>query len=259
MPTTLELSLANFPAVKQAGYRLRLAEGEQDLLRLQRLRYEVFNIELGEGFEESAETGLDSDIYDRQVHHLLIEEINTQDAVGTYRLQTLPQAQAHNGFYTAEEYDLSALDDILPASVEASRACVHKDHREGPPIQLLWKGIARYLELTRSRYLFGLCSLTSQDPTEGVRAWKLLQNSGMVHADRRVLPRREFQCELPVNIEASPLEPLQKLPPLFDAYMRVATRIVGYPAIDRAFKTIDFLALLDIEEIPSVVRRRYFS
>jgi putative hemolysin len=39
----------------------------------------------------------------------------------------------------------------------------------------------------------------------------------------------------------------------------VGAKICGPPAIDREFKTIDFLTLLDLEGISEVVRARFFG
>ncbi|KAA3611714.1 MAG: GNAT family N-acetyltransferase [Planctomycetota bacterium] len=257
MTVSLAPALQTFPVLRRSGYRLRLAQNETDLRRVQSLRYQVFNLELNEGFPWSHDTGLDQDAYDRQVHHLMVEHEADDLVVGTYRLQTLSQASCGAGYYTAEEYDLSPMRDLLPEAVEASRACVLKGHRDGPPIQMLWRGIARYMQATHCRYLFGLCSLTSQDAVEGIRAWQYLADSGMIHDSLRVHPHPGFECAHAAEIESSTLPPLEKLPPLFDAYMRIATRIAGYPAIDRAFRTIDFLALLDLEQLPNLVRRRF--
>lgn len=256
MPTSLAPAIADFPVLEMTGYRLRMAQSLDDLRRVQHLRFEVFNLELGEGFPESYESELDRDHYDPHNQHLMVEEMLTGAVVGTYRLQTQAMAESGAGFYTASEYDLSAMQPLLPQAAEASRACVHKSHREGAPIQLLWRGIARFLVAQNCRYLFGLTSLTSQDPVEGVRGWQLLRKLGNLHPELRVRPLPEFECLPPEELERSPLPPLAKLPPLFDAYMRIATRIVGYPAIDRSFGTIDYLALLDLEELPPLFRRR---
>jgi len=49
------------------------------------LRFEVFNLELGEGLAESYATGLDVDPFDEFCDHLIVEELATSEIVGTYR------------------------------------------------------------------------------------------------------------------------------------------------------------------------------
>ncbi len=55
-------------------YRLRLAQGAEDREAACRLRFKVFNIELGEGLERSYETGIDSDRFDVFCELLLVED-----------------------------------------------------------------------------------------------------------------------------------------------------------------------------------------
>ena len=60
-------------------YRLRLAESVADRDAVCRLRFKVFNIELGKGLEASYETGLDTDHFDLFCEHLLVEEITSTE------------------------------------------------------------------------------------------------------------------------------------------------------------------------------------
>jgi putative hemolysin len=48
------------------------------------------------------------------------------------------------------------------------------------------------------------------------------------------------------------------MPRLFRAYLDISARICGPPAIDREFKTIDFLTLVDLRALPDRVRTRFF-
>jgi putative hemolysin len=68
-----------------------------------RLRFNVFNIELGEGLESSYETGLDSDEFDLFCEHLLVEDKLSRRIVGTYRMQSGEAAARNLGYYSAQE------------------------------------------------------------------------------------------------------------------------------------------------------------
>ena len=56
--------------------------------------------------------------------------------------------------------------------------------------------------------------------------------------------------------EDEPTVPV-KLPKLLRTYLGVGARICGPPAWDRAFGTIDFLTLLDLEQIIPAARNRF--
>lgn len=51
-----------------------------------------------------------------------------------------------------------------------------------------------------------------------------------------------------------------KVPRLMAACLVVGARICGEPALDREFKTIDFLTFLDLDALPAVaVARKYLG
>ena len=129
-------------------YRTRLATTAEDIQAAQRLRFEVFNVELQEGLSESWRTQRDSDRFDATCDHLIIEHIATGKVVGTYRLQTGAKAAAANGYYSEQEFDFTPFEPFRAEMVELGRACVHQDHRRGNVLDLLWRGIAAY---TRER------------------------------------------------------------------------------------------------------------
>src|SRR5262249_29998744 len=135
---------------------------------------------------------------------------------------------------------------VLDGSVELGRACIHKEHRNTNVLFLLWKGIATYVAQNHKKYLFGCCSLTSQDPDEGERVFRFLAASGHLHPLFRVFPRSGFECEGSGNLAADSRLGTA-IPRLFRAYLRFGAEVCGPPAIDRAFKTIDFFVLFDVD------------
>lgn len=231
--------------VSKGGYEVRFARSAEDLDAIAKLRFEVFNLELGEGLDSSYESRRDIDEFDPVCHHLMVVEERTGDIVGSYRLQTSDMASAHHGFYSDVEFDLSALPaDVLESSLELGRACIARGHRSLRVLFLLWKGLALYSMSNRRRYLFGCGSLTSQDPAEGKALRDYFETQDLMHPTVRVAPRAGYEC-YPPGFTAPPglaAEP----PPLLKAYLRYGARICGEPALDRRFKTIDYFVLFDL-------------
>jgi putative hemolysin len=243
--------------IVEGHYAVRFARTPEEIDAALRLRFEVFNLELGEGLDSSLETGRDVDEFDPICHHLIVLDRNDNKVVGTYRCQTGEMAAA-KGFYSAGEFNLSHIpSNVLLNAVELGRACVSRSHRNTQVLFLLWKGLAAYVAYSRKRYLFGCCSLTSQDESEGRRVFEMLKASGHLHPSLRVLPRPGFECDassLSID-EATEVN----IPKLFRIYLRFGARVCGPPAIDRLFKTIDFLVLFDIEEMGEQWRRVFFG
>jgi len=225
-------------------YRVRFARNIDDLDEVLRLRYEVFNVEMGEGLAASEATERDLDPHDPTWHHIVVCLIKTGAIIGTYRVQTNEAAAGGIGFYTNEEFHLEDLPaEIRGNVVEAGRACIAKKHRNGKVLFLLWLGLAHYLKHNQKRWLFGCCSLTSQDPEEGLSMYEYLQKSDGLWAEYDARPRADFVCEIPPNTLRT--YPNVKVPRLMRIYLNYGMRIASRPAIDRAFKTIDYLLLAD--------------
>ncbi|MEM8931309.1 MAG: GNAT family N-acyltransferase [Acidobacteriota bacterium] len=243
----------------EGRYRLRFARTHDELDAILRLRFEVFNIELGEGLDESWETRRDRDPFDDVCHHLLVTDRKTGDVVGTYRMQVASMASEHLGWYSDAEFDLGGMPaDLIEQSVEVGRACVALSHRNKQVLYLLWRGLASYMETNARRYLFGCCSLTSQDPAEGKAMLAHLDAKGYLHPTIRLDPRDGFECWDDIDA-VPPFSGSVKIPKLFRTYLRHGALVLGPPAIDRAFKTIDFLIVLDIATFDARRRRTFFG
>ena len=101
------------PKAKRSKYAARLAQNADEVRRAQRLRFEVFNLELNEGSVESHFTGLDVDPFDSVCDHLIVEHLATGEIVGTYRLQTGAHAAANIGYYSERKFDFARLRNLL--------------------------------------------------------------------------------------------------------------------------------------------------
>lgn len=241
---------ARIPAfnVTDGVYTARFARNPDELEQVLRLRYEVFNLELGEGLAASHADGLDRDPYDDYCHHLMVLHQPTGAVIGTYRMQTSEMAREGAGFYSDEEFFLDRWPDpMLDACCEVGRACIAANHRHRRVLLLLWRGLGDYVVHNRKRYFFGCCSLTSQDPDDAARMLAWLRAHGRLHPELDLAPRPHCDCR---EYERSTEGWEQvSVPTLMGTYLRYGAKICGRPAIDRQFRTIDFLALLDLKEM----------
>lgn len=239
-------------------YEVRFARSPGDLDAVLRLRFEVFNLELGEGLDESYESGRDEDQFDPVCHHLMVSDTSTGQLVGTYRMQTSEMASENLGFYSQQEFRIDQLPEhVLRDSLELGRACVAESHRNTQTLFQLWRGLALYVATNRKRYLFGCSSLTSQDPVEAKAVMDLLERKGHVHPDLQLDPQPECRC-YDDDFAGDPLfQP--KIPTLFRIYLRHGAKVCGPPAIDRLFKTIDYLVIFDVDAMDPRMFQTYFG
>ncbi len=241
LPRTASHELDDHHRKPAAGYWLALAQSAAEVLAAQRLRHQVFAGEFGS--ITPGPVGLDTDDFDEYCDHLLIwhqgHSAQAPQVVATYRM--LPPGTGAPGRYTDTEFDLAAISPLLQFTVETGRSCVHRDHRNGATMALLWGGIADYMLRGGHRYLLGCASIPLVDG--GVVAagvWKALQSNRCARTEFSCPPRRPWEAPaVPATAVA--------VPPLLKAYLRLGARVLGSPAHDPAFNTADFPILLDMQ------------
>lgn len=252
-------------------YRVRLAQTVEDRDAACRLRFKVFNIEMGEGLQSSYQTGLDTDHFDLFCEHLLVEEKTTHRIVGTYRMQSGETAARNLGYYSEQEFHFAPYEPLRAGILELGRASIDREHRTPEVLTLLWRGIAQYATDMGLRYLIGCSSLNSQDPCEGWQMYRQLDHY-RVSPEFVTEPTDAFACPteqegaypqpLPPNLSVDPNAPLPtlpKVPRLLRTYLAIGARICAPPAWDRAFGTIDFLTLLDLKMLSPSARNHFLA
>ena len=233
-------------------YQIRLTQSLAEREAACRLRFRVFNIELGEGLISSYSTGMDQDQFDLFCDHLIVEDRSRGEIVGTYRMQSGVTAAHHLGYYSAQEFDFLPYESIRHEVLELGRASIDREHRSSEVLTLLWRGIAHYSQFYGLRYLIGCSSLTSQDPQAGWQMyWQL--SDFLVSPEFRTTPLARY--ELPPASDNAKVE--VKIPKLIKTYIAVGAKICGPPAWDREFGTIDFLTLLDLARLTPAARNRF--
>ncbi len=234
-----------------APYHAYIAATEEERRAAYRLRFRVFNLELQEGLDSAFTTGEDHDEFDAVCDHVIAEEWRTGSVVGTYRLQTGRNAAHHLGYYSAREFDFSPYQHLRDEMVELGRACIHPDYRKYEVLMLLWKTVTRYVRDHGGRYLIGCSSLSSQDAQVGSAMYHKLKPS-LVPEHLRTQPTANYAFMLPEPaVKADP-------PKLLRTYLALGAAICGPPALDREFKTIDFLTLMDLNSLSPAIRSRLF-
>lgn len=240
------------PLRAQGPYRLRFAETLEQKQAAYRLRFLVFNLELNEGLASAFLDGYDTDEFDQVCDHLIVEHAPTGEVIGTYRLQTGSVAAQNLGYYSEREFEFSPYEHLRTQLVELGRATIHRNHRTFDVLTLLWRGIADYARDHNARYLVGCSSLTSQSSAEGSALYWGLEDL-LVEPALRTKPLPGLAIAIGSAPPAATLRP----PKLLRAYLSIGARICGAPAIDREFKTIDFLTLLDLEQLSPAARARF--
>ncbi|HEX6686219.1 MAG TPA: GNAT family N-acyltransferase [Candidatus Limnocylindrales bacterium] len=224
------------------GYSALIAGDVRLVEAAQRLRYRVFAEELGARLETD---GIDVDDFDAYCEHLVVREDRTGEVVGTYRLLPPQRAIWLGRRYGDGEFDLTPLTVLRDRLVEAGRSCVHPDHRTGAVINLMWAGIAKYLDRFGYKWLSGCASVPLNDGGQQAGAvWDLVRRKHLSPPELRVKPHLPW-----VPVEPSRPGTLAQVPPLLRGYLRLGAWVCGEPAFDPAFGCADFYVLLGVDRV----------
>lgn len=258
--------LAPAPNASRGCLRVRLAQSPDDVRAAQRLRFEVFHDEMGARLPQTAVSmRMDVDAYDAIADHLLVEHETAGglDVVGTYRLLRQSVADSRGGFYTSGEFDLSALlehaHDTGGSLLELGRSCVAPAFRNSATIQLLWRGIADYLDTHHITHMFGCASFHGTDPSVHAEALSHLHHHLLAppHLRARALPAGCMDMNMLALGSYDRTAALRGLPPLVKGYLRVGALVGDGAWIDEAFGTIDIFVVMPVDTIASRYSSRF--
>lgn len=244
--------------LEMGTYIVKTAETPKELIESFHLRHEVFNVE----FRGLSGQGLDFDKFDYYFDHLVIVHKETQRIIGTYRLNCSSFSRQS---YTELEFNLKSVFADQGPHLELGRACIHRSYRKGSVISLLWRGIAEYMKLSRSKILFGCSSLKINCPRDAALVYKfLLEQEAMTMAFPSG-PTDKFRMkDFSTWFEyfSKPLSEEQKaeaenlIPSLLKSYLKLGAKIACEPAFDREFDCIDMLTVLKSENLISSMSDR---
>jgi len=244
--------------LRDNGLELRLAASRFERIEAQRLRLEVFNLELQLGLSSSLASGLDQDAHDGHCDHLLVVDTERDCLVGTYRLLSFDRVPSF-GFYSETEFDLTNVKRSGLRLLELGRSCVALEYRDGRVIPLLFRGIAEYLRRTNADALMGCASIHGTDLPELATIREMLSQRFLSDPSLRVYPRRGFDIPpLPRRAPVDETSTFRSLPPLFRGYLRLGAKVCGPPAYDRQFGTTDYFVLAKTRDLVARYSRRYF-
>jgi len=235
-------------------FTVKTVQSKRELWQVMTLRYEVFHREYK---NKRLPFGLDRDRYDANADHLVIIDNRVNRIVGTYRL--IPDSRTTD-FYSMTEFNIDDLMGRPGSKVELSRACIHKDYRNGAVITLLWRGIIEYLNQSGARWLFGMGSVKTINPDEIAAVYKSLQAEGSVDYSFDVRAVDGYRIpDFDVRVKAAQVTDGSKamVPALLRSYIRAGAVVVGDAAIDLDFNCGDLFVIMDISKMSSAYHRKY--
>ncbi len=240
--------------IEKTNFIIKIAESYSEIEQAQRLRNKVFS-KVSQGFESK---DIDSDDYDQNADHLIVIDKTLQQVVGTYRFLLSDKVLKH---YSAREFDLTDFLKLPGRKMELGRASVDPNARAGVIITLLWRGIAEYLKITNSDYMFGCSSMWNLTSHDVFRLCEVFKRKNLM-SEINVLPldshKPKFNPELIQTHSEFDDEIIYDLiPTLVKTYIHVGSKFTIPPAYDSKLGTYEFFGYVETKNIDPAFRKKY--
>ncbi|HXV23388.1 MAG TPA: GNAT family N-acyltransferase [Alphaproteobacteria bacterium] len=248
--------------VNAGEMEIRLAESAAEVEAAQALRYRIFYEEMSaRPTDEMARTRRDFDTFDPYCDHLIVIDhgLGTGSVVATYRLLRREGAARCGRFYTADEYVIDRLLALPGEILELGRSCVDARYRNRPTMQLLWRGIAEYVQHHEIGLMFGCASLKGTDPKAVALPLSYLAHNHLApeHLRPRAVAHRYEEMRLLPPSAVDARLALAALPPLIKGYLRLGGFVGDGAVVDHQFHTTDVCVVVKTDLVTDKYYRHY--
>lgn len=240
-------------ALRRGRYTARIAESGEDLRRAQELRYLTFVAARNEARSPDHDTGRDADDFDQSCTHVLVEEQRTGSVVCCFRLLVLKSGSEIGRSYSAQHYNLSALETYDAPMVELGRFCIHPDWKDPDILRVAWGAMTRFVDAAGVEMLFGCSSFHGTEAETYLDAFALLKDAHI--APKRWLPRVKAPDVFRFAQSLRQRRPdarraMQAMPPLLRTYLMMGGWVSDHAVVDRDLNTLHVFTGLEIRSIP---------
>lgn len=233
--------------LKKGRYVARLAQSEDDIRAAQALRHLAFH-----GAE-----GLDADQYDVICSHILVEERKSGQLVCCFRMLPLAAGNEISRSYSAQFYELSALEGFEGSMVEMGRFCIHPDWNDPDILRVAWAAMTGYVDENNIEMLFGCSSFKGTDADPYLDSFAVLRDKHL--APKRWVPRikapKVFQFAARLRKKPDLKRAQLKMPPLLRTYLMMGGWVSDHAVVDHDMNTLHVFTGLEINAIPPARKR----
>lgn len=258
-PSTPPL-LLHHALLTRGRYRARLANSRDDIDRAQRLRWLAFigKRQPDTGSPPPAQAGVDTDRFDDQCHHILIEDATTGQLVACFRAMIFATGSRIDDSYSAQFYDLTALRAFDGPMLEMGRFCIHPAWHDPDILRLAWGALTQIVDHNRIEMLFGCSSFsgthweTYRDALATLTARHLAPPHWLprIKAPKVLRFARMLAGHPPDRKSAA-----QTMPPLLKTYLLMGGWVSDHAVFDHDLDTLHVFTGLEIRGIPKARAR----
>ena len=230
-------------------YRARFADTDEDLRRAQALRYRAFR---EKGGADEARVQSDEDAFDAHCRHILVEETQSGTLVCCFRLLHLLDGQEVTRSYSAQFYDLAALQAFQGPMAEMGRFCIHPDWHDPDILRIAWGAMTGFVDEMGVEMLFGCSSFHGVQAQDYWDAFALLRARHLApaHWSPQVKSGDVFEFASLAGHRPDLKRAQANMPPLLRTYLLMGGWVSDHAVIDRDMNTLHVFTGLEIAAVP---------
>ena len=226
-------------------YIAREASSEADVRAAQALRSRCFGTK-----------GLDVDAFDDRCTHILIHSRADNRLVCAFRMLPLLGRDIAQS-YSAQYYELSALESFEGRMVEMGRFCIDPDMQDADILRVAWGAMTTYVDRNDVKMLFGCSSFAGTETEDYLDAFAMLKAKHL--APKRWLPRVKapdvFRFAARLRRRPDARKAMLRMPPLLKTYLLMGGWVSDHAVVDRQMNTLHVFTGLEITAIPASRKR----
>ncbi len=239
--------MAQAHLLSKGRYRARLAENAADLAAAQALRTMAFHTETP-----------DRDAYDPVCAHVLVEDMREGGRlVCCFRMLTMQGGAEIQRSYSAQFYDLSALETYQGPMVEMGRFCIDSDYSDPDILRVAWGAMTTYVDRNGIEMLFGCSSFAGTETEQYLDAFAMLKARHL--APKRWWPKVKaphvFRYAARLRRKPDAKKAMLRMPPLLRTYLLMGGWVSDHAVVDRHMNTLHVFTGLEIGAIPPARKR----
>ena len=233
-------------ALQKGRYYVRQAHGADDIALAQRLR--------AISFQTSSDR--DADVFDDRCTHILIFRRSDDTLVCCFRMLSLVGPDIAQS-YSAQYYELSALQAYEGKMVEMGRFCIHPEVTDPDTLRVAWGAMTQYVDDNGVELLFGCSSFAGTDTGEYLDAFAMLKARHL--APKRWLPRVKapdvFKFAARLRRKPDAKKAMLRMPPLLKTYLMMGGWVSDHAVVDHDMNTLHVFTGVEIGAIPPARKR----
>lgn len=230
--------------LNKGRYIARQATEDADVQAAQALRARCFGI------------ARDSDVFDRRATHILIHRAADNALVCCFRMMPLTGATISHS-YSAQFYELSALEAFDGKMVEMGRFCVDPEAADPDILRVAWGAMTAYVDEMGVELLFGCSSFAGTETADYLDAFAMLKARHL--APTRWLPRvkapKVFKYAARLRRKPDAKKAMLRMPPLLRTYLMMGGWVSDHAVVDDQMNTLHVFTGVEIGSIPPARKR----